>query len=647
MKTKMLKPLAIVLSAALLVGAGVAVYATGAANSQPAQETETTASADTTATATNQKDETVYVLAGADGSVKKIIVSDWIKNALGSATLEDSSVLTDVENVKGSESYTMNGDNMRVWDAQGKDIYCQGTVQKELPVTLSVSYKLDGKAISAEELAGKSGKVTIRYDYRNNQYQTVTIDGKQETIYVPFAMLTGMLLDSDTFTNVEVSNGKLLNDGSHTAVVGIAFPGLQENLRISADKLEIPSYVEITADVQNFAMTNTVTIATNELFNQVDADKLDSTEKLTASLKELTDAMDQLMNGSSALYNGLCTLLEKSGTLISGIDQLATGTAKLKDGAGQVDSGTAALLAGLTTLSENNDKLNAGAATVFDTLLRSVESQLAQNGLTVETLTIDNYTTVLTALLQSPDAQQSAVLEAMAKTVLEQKLADANVPQGYYEPVKLLLAQRLAAGQTTEHAMQEIGAILYKAQLGDETSAKVLENAVADVATPTGQATVKALYLSLARQTLQPQITEAIAGLDSYHEFYTGVQEYTAGVSSAKDGAATLKAGTAELSKGAAELYDGVLQLKDGAPALTQGVTQLRDGAMQLSGGLKEFNEKGVQKLVDAVNGDLGGLVTRIKATVEVSKSYQSFSGLSDSMDGQVKFIYRTDAIGE
>ena len=85
--------------------------------------------------------------------------------------------------------------------------------------------------------------------------------------------------------------------------------------------------------------------------------------------------------------------------------------------------------------------------------------------------------------------------------------------------------------------------------------------------------------------------------------------------------------------------------MKNGAPALSSGVTALKDGALQLSDGLKEFNEQGVQKLVDAVNGDLAGLVTRFKATADVSADYKSFSGLTDGMDGNVRFIYRTDAV--
>ena len=255
-----------------------------------------------------------------------------------------------MENVKGNETYTMNGDNMRVWDAQGNDIYYQGSIEKELPVNLSVSYTLDGKKVSPSELAGKSGHVVIRFDYQNNQYETVEIDGKTEKIYVPFAMLTGMLLDSDVFTNVAVSNGKLINDGDHIAVIGIAFPGLEDNLAIDKEDFEIPDYVEISADVKNFEMSMTMTIATNELFNKVDANNLDSIDSLTDSLDELTDAMDQLMDGSSQLYDGLCTLLDKSGELVAGIDKLAAGAKELKDGAGDLDAGVAQLQGGAAEL---------------------------------------------------------------------------------------------------------------------------------------------------------------------------------------------------------------------------------------------------------------------------------------------------------
>ena len=361
MKTKVTKLIALALCLTLLVGNAAAHAFAGR------ESAAKTAAAD--AQAGLMKDETVYVLAGADGSVQKISVSDWIKNPEGESKITDSGTLTDVENVKGDETYSMNGENMRVWDAQGNDIYCRGSIDKELPVGIRVSYELNGKAISAEELAGKSGTVTIRYTYENYQYETVEIDGKQEKMYVPFAMLTGLLLDGSRFSDVTVTNGRVVNDGTHIVVVGMALPGLEENLQIDAEKLELPESVEITAKVEGFKLGNTVTLATNELFNKLDTESFDSLDGLTDSLGDLTDAMGKLMSGSSELYEGLCTLLEKSGQLVDGIHQMAAGAEALKNGAAQVDDGAAALVSGsqelasgLGTLSANSASLNGGAA---------------------------------------------------------------------------------------------------------------------------------------------------------------------------------------------------------------------------------------------------------------------------------------------
>ena len=81
------------------------------------------------------------------------------------------------------------------------------------------------------------------------------------------------------------------------------------------------------------------------------------------------------------------------------------------------------------------------------------------------------------------------------------------------------------------------------------------------------------------------------------------------------------------------------------APMALMLVKQLRDGAMQLSDGLKQFNEEGVEKLVSVLGDDVEGLAERLTATVEVSRNYRSFSGLTDGMDGAVRFIYRTEAV--
>lgn len=210
----------------------------------------------------NTKDETVYVLADSNGSTQKIIVSDWLKNAAGADTLLDESGLTGVQNVKGNQACTDNEGTL-TWSAAGSDIYYQGTTDKELPVTLTVSYQLDGESIAPEDLVGKSGHVTIRYDYQNNQYEMKEITGTRQKIYVPFAAITGLVLDNNRFRNVAVTNGKAINDGDRTAILGLALPGMQENLGLEPDTLDIPGYVEISADVTDFQMSMTLTLVTN------------------------------------------------------------------------------------------------------------------------------------------------------------------------------------------------------------------------------------------------------------------------------------------------------------------------------------------------------------------------------------------------
>lgn len=755
------KILAICLCAALCLGGAGMAFAQASskkADDQPVSAAQQAAELQQKIS----KDETVYVLTGADGSVKKIIVSDWLKNELGSASVADKSDLSDIENVKGDESYTINGDNMTVWDAQGNDIYYQGNIQKELPVGLSVRYYLDGKSISPEELKGKSGKVTIRFDYENRQYETVQINGVNQRIYVPFAMLTGMILDNDTFQNVQITNGKLVNDGDRTVVVGLAFPGLQENLNLSRDDLSIPDSVEITADVTNFSLSMTVTLACNDLFSQlgdVDLTSLDS----TSALDQLTGAMDQLLSGSSSLYEGLSTLLDKSGELVSGVEELAQGAAAIKSGADSVDDGAAQLKAGLAdlssglnTLSANSEALNSGAKQVFNSLLETAATQIRAKGLNVPDLTIENYAEELNTLIKSLDettvyetalkqvtdaveAQRPVITQKVTEAVRQQVEAKvtAAVRQQVTEEVTAAVQQQVtatvtdtvqqqvaeqviqaaanmskadydaavAAGIIPQQTQDAVNAAI-QAQMGSEAvqskiaenvsaqmaseavqskitenidtqisseavQATITENTDAQLQTESIQATIqqqtelqvqKAISENMASDAVQSQLKKASEGaqtlialkasLDDYNTFYLGLLTYTGGVDDAAAGANALyagadqlKDGTAQLRAGAAQLYNGVLQLQAGTPALVSGVTQLKDGAMQLSEGLQQFNRDGIQKLVNLLQNDVGDLSARVQATIDVSKDYRSFAGISDDAEGQVKFIYRTDEI--
>lgn len=715
MKNK--KTITLILCAALLTGT-IAATIQASGNNNPVNDTAITETEkiplilDKSESDAVRKDESVYVLANTDGSVKKIIVSDWLRNTQNSVAIEDKSELSSIENVKGDEGHTDTG-SARVWDAERNNIYYTGTIEKELPVDMEVTYTLDGKTVTASELAGKSGRVTIRYAYTNKQYENVTIDGKMEKIYVPFAMLTGMLVDSDTFRNVEVTNGKILNDGDHTAIVGIAFPGLQDDLAIDRDTLDIPDSFTVSADVTDFHLSNTVTIAANGLFSQINPEKLDSMDDLTESLDQLTDAMEQLMDGSSQLYDGLCTLLTKSDELVSGIDALAEGAGKLQEGAASLEDGAAALSDGaknlsygLSQLAGNSDALNDGAGTVFDSLLAVANTQLAAAGLEVPALTVDNYAAVLDGVIASLNTE---VIAKTAEDVAKQKVTAAvnakkdDVTAAVTEAVRAEVGAQVEAavreavtekvlgamGMTKEQydAGVQAGAVdeatqtkltaAVDAQMADETimatiAAKTEEQMGAEtvqklIGAKTEEQMGALIAKNMASDEVQSQIKAAIqqasdglqsieslrAQLDSYNTFYVGLRQYTAGVTSAKAGADQLSAGantlhngTTSLSEGIGTLHDSILTMQDGAPALIEGVTRLRDGAMSLSDGLDELNEKGIRKLTDMVEGDISTLTERMRATVETAQSYTSFAGIANDMEGEVKFIYRTDSIG-
>lgn len=637
--------------------AGVGIYAANRpAAPQTAEEAPRVMEAGPETEKALRRDETVYVIANTDGSVRQIIVSDWIRNGLAAAQVEERSELSQVEAVKGSATYTLGQDNARVWDAQGQDLYYQGSIEKALPVDMTVTYQMDGQTVTPGQIAGKSGHVTIRFDYENRQYEMVEIDGTEEKIYVPFAMLTGLLLDSDRFTNVTVSNGKLFCDGSHTAVVGVAFPGLQEDLAMEKDRLDIPDYVEIEADVKDFSLATAVTVASSGLFDQLDDETLEKLElgELTDGIGRMTDAMDQLMDGSSQLYDGLCTLLDSSQQLIDGVDRLCQG---------------------LNELTAHNSQLNGGAKQVFESLIAAANSQLQTSGLTVPELTVDNYSQVLESLLQQLDgasayaesearkkieaavaAQQEQVSAAVEQAV-EQQVA-AQVEQAVEQQVwqQVLSAAGLteeaydagtAAGAIPQKQQEQLQAAL-KAQMASETikglifqtkAAKMESDEIrALIGQKTEQTMAELVEENLQSEEIQSQIRsaaeQASAGaqsirslkeqLDSYQSFYQGLLAYTAGVAQARDGAA---------------------QLQSSLPALTDGVTRLRDGSMELSDGLRQFREEGIQKLADALGGDLGQLSSRLKAIREVARHYCSFSGDGTDMPSQVRFIYRMEAI--
>ena len=314
------------------------------------------------------KQETVYVNTDAAGQVKDVVVSDWLKNSGINGTVKDVSDLTDIENVKGDEKFTQSGDSL-TWNTGDKDIYYQGKTDKNLPVSMNITYKLDGKETAPKDLIGKSGKVEMTIKYTNHSKQTVSLGGKQTDIYTPFMMVTGMILPVDKFENVTIDNGTLVSEGDNDVVVAYGFPGLAESLDLDnldfGDDMDIDTSkisdkitdtVTIKADVKNFEMNSTYTVATNQLFNELDFDKIDDMDDFTDKIDDLTDASSQLVNGSKKLHEGT----EK---LSDSFSEYADAVKTAKDGVGTLKDGAGTLKTGIVSYTKGTDKLLNGVTT--------------------------------------------------------------------------------------------------------------------------------------------------------------------------------------------------------------------------------------------------------------------------------------------
>ena len=381
------------------------------------------------------KEETVYVFTDAYGKQRDITVSNWLKNPEKKSTIEDESSLTDIENVKGDETFEQKGDKI-VWKADGNDIFYQGTTNRQPPVTEKITYYLNDKEIKAEDLAGKSGKVRIHIDYTNNI--------KYKNVYVPFAAVTGMAFSNDTVSNIKVDNGSVVSEGKNSMVVGMAFPGLQDSLNTARqeskvivnkvdsddkekaldriDDLDIPDSVEVTMDVENFKMSNCMTMVFSNIFEMEDDDEAkfdedhkDAFDEMDEKVTDLEKNGDYLADGTQELVDGVREAKDGTEDLYDGSKKLRDGVQEYTDGVDKVNDGMKTLSDGTKKLTDNNKALNDGIAKLVNgtgtgsdkTLGSGIKSM--QTGLKVLADGVSAYTSGVAAASSSLNAAQEKV----------------------------------------------------------------------------------------------------------------------------------------------------------------------------------------------------------------------------------------------
>lgn len=426
------------------------------------------------------KTETVYVNSDAEGTVDQVVVSEWLQNHDGSSTLHDYSNLSEIKNIKGEETFTQDADGNLVWDADGNDIYYQGETEEELPVSVKVSYYLDGQKISPEELAGKSGQVKIRFDYYNHSQEKVKVKGTDYEIQTPFTMVTAMVLPADIFTNIQVTNGQVMADGDKNIVVGLAFPGLSDNLQLEDSDMfsdiTIPDYVEVTADAKDFSLSLTLTAASTGVLDEINQGDFGDVGHLKEDLDKLTDASKQLKNGSGELLDGL-------ETLSTSFDSYTTGVS-------DVDAGVKELKKGLKTLDSKKDDLSDGATDLHDGLKSLKEGTKAlKDGLKQYTGGVTSLDTGLQTANSGAQALNKGAdtLQAGMKSYVDGASALKNGIDSLYTQVSAMGDISLpdkdsqAAVQNAAEQLEEDAKILQKNADEITKAVKTLNNLSADV----------------------------------------------------------------------------------------------------------------------------------------------------------------------
>lgn len=375
------------------------------------------------------KEETVYVNAKASGKTDKVTVSNWLKNSGSvSGDLEDESTLSDIKNVKGDEKYTSDGDKL-TWATDGEDIYYQGTTDKKLPVSVKLKYYLDGKEMKPSELKGKSGHLKITVNYKNNEKKNVSVDGKDTEVYTPFVMMTGMILPNETFSNVTIDNGKIISDGNKNIVVGFGMPGLKDSLNLSSeetDKVTIPESLSIEADVKDFTMSSTYTVALSDLLDDMNMDDIADVDDLQTALDDLEDAALQLVSGSDTLADGAGTLADGVNSYTDGVDTLNAGIQKYLGSNGELSGSVTEYVNGVNKVVKGVQDYTNGVNTLADGVSSYVdgEKQLAEGA--------SQLTQLSTGLkkVQSAIAKMEASTDGKGKDREDIKVASSELAAG-------------------------------------------------------------------------------------------------------------------------------------------------------------------------------------------------------------------------
>ena len=541
------------------------------------------------------KEETVYVITDSDGIANNVIVSDTLINKSKSEHIEDASDLRDIKNVKGDESFKQDGKSL-TWDAQGNDIYYQGKSDKPVPVQMNLKYYMDGEEFTGEEIQGKKGNFKIG----------ITYSSSSEAGVIPFIVISGLLVENEKYDNIKVSEGKVVDDGEKTIVIGLAAPGLTnrlgDKLRNAVANAGLGNTIEITGHTSCFDITDIMSIASCNITDDIDTSALGDLD-YDDQIKELKNGSLQLVDGSSKLHSGISQLNAKVPTLQSGIGQLNAGAKQLSEGAKQLRS----LKTGIDTITTGQQNVLGGLEQLRGGLAGSKDS--LKGGLESIATGADSLNAGVSGAVDTSNGylgQAEKAIEAVIET------------KGLPEEAKSAL----------QGAKKAIGA--------SQQYNSGIKNSVSEGA-----------------QSIKTGTGTMIGGIDKLLVGFDGDgSESNPGVI---NGMNSLIAGTKKISGsigdesqfdsligGAAQLAAGLDSLNSQTGLLADGIGELDSGSEELADGMNRLYEEGIKEIVKMYNNELKGLTDGLKATIDAGRNYRTFTQLAPGMDGSVKFVFKT-----
>lgn len=528
-----------------------------------------------------EKEETVTVKADAGGNPTKITVADCLKGTASGDFILDQTNLSNIHNTNGDEEFQLSGDGSLIWQSLGEDISYEGESDQELPVGVQISYYLNGKKVSAEEISGASGDVRVRFDYSNTKTLDVMQDGKRKSVQVPFLFMTMALLPSDSFTDLKVENGKVMEMSGKELVVGYAVPGFMDSLKLNdwevTEDMELPEYVEFSGHTENFGLEFTTTLVTDGLFEEMEEEERDDLDDLTDKMEELSDASAQIADGGNQLASG--------GDLFGiYLSQYTSGV-------------NTAMSSMVTTLDLINTQ-------VSEAMLAS-QSQLAGASDALTALAFD--AGKISDLLQ----------------VEEEAIAGLDEAAGSLSSAEIAFDHLLSAHpEISEEEAAELRNFLSEA---DDSITEAEEGLL-------NRENIESIQAAAEDMQTQLQSLSALSG----------VSAAGTGSDSAEGSTSAESLFTEEQWS---ELTDGVQTLLSAGEELNTAYASLNEGLYSLADGLEEFDKEAISKLTDLAGSNLQELLKNIRAEIEADGQDTSFSGRAEGTKSTVRYVIQTEEL--